>query len=1108
MNDINVTINLDTLDSNEVRAEGELIFQKQHSQLLRKIRRKADENKELLKEQAEYGSRRKEQEEELRGIPTCFFIDGSRGSGKSTLMRAVREALVNGKSLQEGEPQISLYPLADVDPTELGKGENFFLYLLGRIYKILEEKFDQKDFRDDEMEIIRSAMEDLRQMSGGLQVLMDSESALKNADSPDFFLENCVEKCADSTLLRKRLSNLLEKLAKIVHRAVFLVTIDDADLNFSKCEDVLEYVRKYLQSPRLIFLFAGDMQLYAHIVRGLYINHFKKEQLCHDTTHEEHRHQLLNQLEEQYLLKLFPVDCRVQTPGLAKALADNCRILIQENAADDTKLTLQNYIQKHFTGKAFPEDEFAFIDTILQLPARSVFFLLRYLSKNPDARDVQKSAKYVWEGIHMVFSQALVQFNLNYELFEHGNIAQLQKAIFQYCSRARLWNSDLSLLTTAADASTGQVALYLSGVVSEATQSLSSKLLYWCACFPAWQGVCEYYLSVMDARKTQEWMGDFLKIGDGRHQTKWANMACGCMAPKNDEHFLFGRGTVCLLNHDAEQNNEKGYETRYGLQTLLQKLKEEGNVSEAENRKFVAGVHASLCRIDDSADSHYFMSVYHLLMLVGDWLEFGSRILKRLAGDSEKEGALAEQIEQGHVKQLIRARLAGMRVVPNAYQISRSDIAEHDVSLHSRVSYVYEGMEDESVVDELYSWLTTYTGVSYVSAPAAFSRAWKAFLAKCTEATAACKVEYEDEKDCPKAGIIFQQYMFAVEYALHCLTSPDEKNLADCVMTFPFWKSLSRPAEVSGKQVEILNAAHIGNFVNTRKRADVLAKKKEYEAAEIKASLIKKQKAENDERLDKESQLLKELQMEVEERKVQRDLCKSKMMDFEEQKSEIQQRITRYLNEEKSIFGLVESLTKEENNLNTEYNLVSQKLQTFEKISIGILDPLKAKDRLRAEISKTKKLLNQAKTEETRQRHEQTLMHLQSEWDAYQQPKSALVANEVIQQARDAKNELNQQYRGIMEQLSDAKARERSLKIQREAEVKALSEMQRREEAFSKMDFDADVSYQLAQMKSAHQKKQVDTLVQGSEELSERMAQAQRLCAEAKLEYEKARKHD
>lgn len=264
-------------------------------------------------------------------------------------------------------------------------------------------------------------------MSSGLQILMASEEVLKNDDTPEFFLENCLEKCADSSTMRKKLSSLIDVLSTIVKQDVFLVTIDDADLNFSKCEDVLEYIRKYMHSPRLIFLFAGDLQLYSQIVRGMQLQNFHAAQLRHDSKHEENRNKLLDSIEDQYLLKLFPVDNRIHTSSLKTIVNGNRKINIHISKGNkddhekdlDIKHTLVRYLKIN--------TEEATIDTILHLPLRSVLFLLRHLTKNPYKSNTPEGALYTWKGIQDVFQQSLIEYNVNDIQIGTKDIRILQK---------------------------------------------------------------------------------------------------------------------------------------------------------------------------------------------------------------------------------------------------------------------------------------------------------------------------------------------------------------------------------------------------------------------------------------------------------------------------------------------------------------------------------------------------------------------------------------------------------------------------------------------------------------------------------------------------------
>lgn len=126
-----VTIDLDALDSTEALSEDKLIFYDEYQRMVDNILKKARSNIKKIK--SKDSSAHNNADEDSQNTPNCFFINGPRGSGKSTLMRAVRQKLVKPGNTAADETTVKLYPLADIDPTELGKGENFFIYLLENI---------------------------------------------------------------------------------------------------------------------------------------------------------------------------------------------------------------------------------------------------------------------------------------------------------------------------------------------------------------------------------------------------------------------------------------------------------------------------------------------------------------------------------------------------------------------------------------------------------------------------------------------------------------------------------------------------------------------------------------------------------------------------------------------------------------------------------------------------------------------------------------------------------------------------------------------------------------------------------------------------------------
>lgn len=898
-----VTIDLDALDSTKALGKKELIFYDECQRMVDNIRKKARSNIKKIK--SKNSSVHNNVDADSQSTPNCFFIDGPRGSGKSTLMRAVRQELVQTDNAAADGIPVKLYALADVDPTELGKGENFFIYLLGKIYELLDETSKRNDNNDNTTGLIRNALDGLRDMSSGLQILMDSEEVLKNDDTPEFFLENCLEKCADSSTMRKKLSSLIDVLATIVKQDVFLVTIDDADLNFSKCEDVLEYIRKYMHSPRLIFLFAGDLQLYSQIVRGMQLHNFHEKQLRYDAKRKENRYQLLDSMEEQYMLKLFPVDNRIHTSSLITIVDGSRQIIIQiSNTAIENKheeLDIRSALATYLKIKTEPSD----IDTILLLPLRSVLFLLYYLVKNPYGSNTPEAALYTWKGIQDVFQQALIDNNIDYsKIIGTKDVWILQKAVLEYYAKNDHWNADLSMNTYEGDDRAKQVALSLGSAVSQTTMSLGAKLRYWCACFPLWQRIREEHISSGIDKNTRNLLESSLKQSKEQYGSLWANLACAAMAPSISEEFLFSRGTICILNDDCSQDNEKGQDARIGFLTLSETITKEENNSAQEDMLAHAALSASLCRIDDSMNSCFYLSVYHLLMYIAEWLDFGQRLLmqqnlsNRLNDKNSSEEDIRNSIREELSKPIIapntpRIRTAGPMgtgtLARNDLHPVNTDSNREYFSSTARNAFVYSWQPSDSTITKLYDWIKKYAALSYISSPADYYRAWESFKAKCIEHTYSYVAEYSSGKNCPDCSSIFSAYLDATAHAMIFLSdqtqtasektnrNPEEDmpTLKSCILDFPLWKSLKEYIDPEGNAKNILKKARIGHFVNQKRKQICRNYKFLYESKLARVSHLEKEL--------NESQLkIAAARQEFDKAKIMQDEKESKLMRIRE----------------------------------------------------------------------------------------------------------------------------------------------------------------------------------------------------------------------------------
>ena len=851
-----ITINLDTLESTDVLDRKNLIFQDQFDLLVKKIRRKAKENRDKLENQD--CRENQKHDDEARGVPSCFFIDGTRGSGKSTLMRAVRDALVNGKYQENEQNKICLYPLADVDPTELGKGENFFLYLLARIYRLLDEYFKKSDICDNKVGQIRAAMEALRKMSGGLQVLMDSDGALKESDNPDFFLEKCVDKCADSTLLRKKLCELLGNVAKIVGKEIFLVTIDDADLNFSKCEDVLEYVRKYMQTPRLIFLFAGDMQLYSHVVRSIQMKSFGKTLLKYDGTHEKHRNQMVDRLEDQYLMKLFPADFRIKMPTIAEnpAIKSRVKIAMKRDEKNDTKkLPSLGKSMKDFLHPAFGAlDERVSEAIFASLPLRSILFMLRdwYESATVDNKESGEMDRNVANGMQKAALSSLVKNNINYTAINGRDFQSLMEPLVSYLSKKGAWKENLDFMLDSGNQDDLLLSTYFAALVTSTTKDLPSKLLCLFTLYPQ---------SYRGPRRYLDRLGRDSTIPLLTKQEKWSSygaIACATMAPAvpSGANFIrrYGKGAVRLMQDGQILDKEKGSIRRISLETLIRRI---GSAIESkenrEERKLGLALAYSICYIQDERERCYYLSLYNLVLHAAEFLNEAKKKKESLQANDSNEGDKNEGELKSWIEEYIKNINAFSGFSRDFVKSARYREIDDDIMQGKGYSsdLALPGVEelDDELVEELYKWINRFADDAYTTTPTSYAACWQRFLWRCDEETKTFSLRYKKDENPPQAGDLLKSYMKAfidaLEYSFRD-SSKGEKTIIECVKEFPLWKTLYNSKEKTSNLFASLNEVNVGSLRNLGYIEDVEAAKallveKSAALTEVEESLCKEQ---------------------------------------------------------------------------------------------------------------------------------------------------------------------------------------------------------------------------------------------------------------------------
>ena len=235
-------------------------------------------------------------------------IFGGRGTGKTTFILSL---LRNIKQEYKDEAQI----LNIVDPTQMEEKEHIFLVILSLIDNVVREKIEQKKkmAAGDSCCEERGWNHKLSSLAKGLPTLDGlNKSQYENWDDNWYIVESGINNVKSAYDLEKNFHELVDEALKIIGKKFFVLAFDDTDVDFSKGWHILETIRKYLTSPKLVIFLSGNLTLYSFNVR---LQQWKQFKELKDFEGHDYKSQV-NQLEGQYLLKVLKPENRIQLRSL------------------------------------------------------------------------------------------------------------------------------------------------------------------------------------------------------------------------------------------------------------------------------------------------------------------------------------------------------------------------------------------------------------------------------------------------------------------------------------------------------------------------------------------------------------------------------------------------------------------------------------------------------------------------------------------------------------------------------------------------------------------------------------------------------------------------
>lgn len=795
MDENTTVINLDELEKSGHLEEVELIYRDAYDSLCQTIIQKVKRNVEACKKGIT----------DLVSQP-CFFINGGRGSGKTTLLRAVRHKLCSENAIEGAK----IHELAAIDPTELAETENFFIHILGRVQKNLLDMKSERILNDEDKAHLRNAYTSIRKMSKGLGLLVRRPEDGGNSSDAGFFVQQRVEDCVSGLELKQEFAKLVETLCKLFRVDAMLVTVDDADMNFNKCSEVFETVRKYLINTRMAFVFAGDLKLYAMVVRAMQLNHFGELALSYDTKREEHRFQLLDVLEDQYAMKLFPVENRVELSDFS-LVYDNCPTIIyslpSEAKLREEKMDafIKGIMSLVFKGQFMQEPWLSYVK---KLSTRSALQLLSYWSKHRNDENV-----VIWwrDGIKKVVMHSLIKLRIGTIESRNMALAGLIQAVTNFVKGTNMGISGAGLQPGMGDASQQMASFYLSAETVCCVRNLYDVLFYILSIFPRIQCGPKLAQYFQDGG-SEDNLPQLLQLG-----ADCTAMMLPSMDVKKAQTRYFGNGVVPLFSqHQLVDGSEK---ERMSVKEFVKELNAvTGKHDDSDTVKFILAINAAFSRVVENGVSIFCVSIYNLIARI--------LVLVRVM-------LSGEDIKDEHIRNVL---VMGFDYVPTAV---RGGVVEKSGMLDGFIGYPDASWVDfsflkdkkynaaiDAMVEDIKAWGEEVKELVVSAHPVAYYNSWSHLYRDCMLASNEAKLKATNVEDLAGAAGLLSRYIAGMVTSTMYIKCDGEKSLFRVLCNCPLLKvwELEDNKRDKGEVYQKLNSVNIGpvGITISKERAETI----------------------------------------------------------------------------------------------------------------------------------------------------------------------------------------------------------------------------------------------------------------------------------------------
>ena len=310
------------------------------------------------------------------------FVSGQRGAGKTTFLKSYLN------NLQQQKEAEGIYPIALIDPTLIHTHQPILVEVIARLKHILELNF--RGCKNSES--YHTFSKQLGELSEGLKLLKIKKEDIDQDAS--WFLRKALKNADSGHSLESNFHKLIDILLSVLKTDLLVIAIDDVDNDTNKALDVLETIRKYLTHPKVVIIVSGDLKIYSHIVKLE-----KQKELGYGAIKfEEQTIDLVEHLEQQYLVKVFPAEQRIHLQSLLEIIDRKDTEIKIKTCFASSEINIQEALVQLLT-TYFNIDK-SYIDTyrffILEQPIRTILQLFKSINyKGKELENLRSLSNFI-----------------------------------------------------------------------------------------------------------------------------------------------------------------------------------------------------------------------------------------------------------------------------------------------------------------------------------------------------------------------------------------------------------------------------------------------------------------------------------------------------------------------------------------------------------------------------------------------------------------------------------------------------------------------------------------------------------------------------------------